>query len=180
MNLTSRQQTHLNHVFTTTTTSPSTTLISMVSSSHPSTPAFSQVLSQPTRSYQVMSRASTPSLSVELPHQLEDGPTSTELSEHGIDAVHNFLATNCTNYETICTRFPRETRAMEIAWIVTGTQNDGQHQYPHVSFIQNLKSKSWKVLRADLKSLMFDAVSSLNSHMLQPVLMLAIIGMCSQ
>ena len=82
-----------------------------------------------------MSRASTPSLSKELPHQLEDGPTSTELSERGIDAVHNFLASNCTNYEIVCNRFPRETCAMEIAWIVTGTQNDGQHQYPHVSFI---------------------------------------------
>jgi hypothetical protein len=67
---------------------------------------------------------------------------------------------------------------MEAAWLVTGVQNDGEHEIPHPSFIENLKSKYWKSLRTDLKSLMFDTVSSLYSCVSKPVLMPVIIGLC--
>ena len=146
----------------------------MVSSSQSITPVFSQVLSRPTGPQPVVSGASTPTPSRRL-HQgannastqvfsqeskrgLENGPTITGPNEHSISAVHDFLVTNGADYETICGLFPDQTHAMEIAWIVTGVQGDGQHKYPHPSFIENLKSKSWKSLRTGLKSLMFDAV----------------------
>jgi hypothetical protein len=133
-------------------------------SSQTTMPVFSQVvpragiLSQEVGSASTTTRSRASSTQPSPP--LEDGPTTTPLTEHGIQAVHDFLVTHGANYEAICRAFPEQTRAMEIAWIVTGVQRDGLHTQPHPAFVANLKSRNWKPLRDDLKNLMFDTVSS--------------------
>ena len=91
---------------------------------------------------------------------LRNGPT-IELTEDGIDAVHHFLIQNGADYKTICEIFPKQTRAMEIAWVITGVRDETQQQSPHPAFVRNLKKKDWKDLRSSLKFLMFDSVRSL-------------------
>lgn len=135
----------------------------MVSHSQPVTPVFSTVLPRSANSPQKLASASTQPQSRATSHQppsatLRNGPTTTELSQEGINAVHNFLIQNGADYKTICKIFPSQTRAMEIAWVITGTRNESQQQQPHPAFVQNLKSKCWKDLRTSLKSLMFDSV----------------------
>ena len=135
--------------------------VTLVSSSQNNTPIYSRVLPGPGVSRQGVSSASTPALShVQSRRSLEDGPSTSELTERGISAVHNFLVAHGGNYEVICNVFPDRARAMEVAWITNGVQNDGQHKYPHPSLVGNLRSKSWKSLRVSLKSLLFDSVSS--------------------
>lgn len=142
---------------------PTGTIVLMVSSSQSNAPLFSQVLRKPEVSQHGASGASTPVLprtsSRRLPPTLEDGPATVELSELGISAVHEFLVTHGANYQTICDMFPSQTRAMEFAWIINGVQHDGQHGHPHPSFIANIRTRTWKNIRASLKSLMFDSVS---------------------
>lgn len=135
----------------------------MVSHSQAVTPVFSQVLPRSAGSPQKLAPASTSSSS-RVPSQqppsatLQDGPTTTELNQDGINAVHTFLIQNGADYETICKVFPEQTRAMELAWIITGTRDETQQRQPHPAFVQNLKSGHWKSVRSSLKSLMFDSV----------------------
>lgn len=84
-----------------------------------------------------------------------------EVSIKGAKAVHDFLVARCPGYEQICKDFPKQTAAMEMAWVITGIQADEDHRRPHPTFISNLKagSGSWRALRAQLKTLMVDSVS---------------------
>lgn len=116
-------------------------------------PIYSQVLSRHDES-----SASTPGPSHEILNLTLDAPSTAELSESGIRAVHSFLTAH--DYKAISEKYPQRACAMEIAWIITGIQRDGQHEQPHPLFIENLKSGDWKSIRGDLKSLMFDSVSS--------------------
>lgn len=133
----------------------------MVSHSHSVTPVFSQVLSR-SAGLPRNAPASTPS-SFCVPSQqppfatLQDGPTTTELSEGGVDAFHTFLIEN---------RLQNHLRGVSPPSACDGTRMDHhrcseRNSTPTTPW--NLKSSNWKGLRVrtSLKSLMFDSVRSL-------------------